>query len=191
LYKNLGIQVNFTALGARLFFNRPLGDFTNRTVDLADVLESSADQLIDRLHDAESWKRRFHILDQEIASRMAAARRPADPVVWAWKELVATGGRARIHDLVREVGWSERHFATRFRSEIGLSPKAFARVLRFARAVRLLTNGIAPSLADIAPTCGYYDQAHFIRDFRAFAGTTPTALIASRFPGQAGFRADA
>jgi AraC-like DNA-binding protein len=87
------------------------------------------------------------------------------------------------------VGWSERHFAVQFREQVGVAPKAFARILRFARAVRLLTSDRAPDLADLALACGYYDQAHFARDFRAFAGTTPTALLESRFPAHSGFRA--
>lgn len=186
---NLGIQVNFTAIGARLFYDRPLADFTNRTVELADIFGRSAGRFIEQLEDAASWEMRFNILDREIASRITSARQPARAVTWAWEELVKTGGRARITDLVREVGWSERHFVVQFRDHVGVAPKAFARILRFARAVRVLTNHPAPDLADVAQACGYYDQAHFTRDFRAFAGTTPSALLNSRFPEHAGFRA--
>jgi AraC-like DNA-binding protein len=187
---NQGLQVNFTAVGARLFYDRPLSDFTNLTVDLADVFGRSADRLIAQLHDATSWEMRFSILDQEIASRIVSSRPPARAVTWAWEELMKTRGRARIADLVRQVGWSERHFVVQFRDQLGLAPKAFARILRFARAVRVLTNNQTPDLAELAHACGYYDQAHFTRDFRAFAGTTPSALLDSRFPEQAGFRAD-
>jgi AraC-like DNA-binding protein len=186
---NLGIQVNFTAIGARLFYDRPLADFTNRTVELADIFGRPAHRLIDQLDDAASWQMRFDILDREIGSRIAAAREPARAVTSAWQALMRTGGRARIADLVREAGWSERHFAVQFRDHVGLAPKAFARILRFARAVRVLTHHPAPDLAEVAQACGYYDQAHFTRDFRAFAGTTPSALLRSRFPDHAGFRA--
>src|SRR5258706_347288 len=96
-------------------------------------------------------------------------------------ELVRTGGRVRIAEVVGRSGWSERHLAARFREEIGLAPKAFARTLRFAAAVRALKTAAAPVLADLAQACGYYDQAHFTRDVGAFAGATPTELIVSRF----------
>jgi AraC-like DNA-binding protein len=187
---NEGLQVNFTALGARLCYDRPLGELANRTVDLADIFARSTTRLLDQLHAAPSWESRFDILDREIASRIAAARHPAREVVWTWQQLAGTGGRARIADLVRAVGWSERHLASQFRDEIGLTPKAFARTLRFGRAVRLLTSPDGGSLANVAQACGYFDQAHFTRDVRAFAGTTPSALVESRYPANTGFRAE-
>jgi AraC-like DNA-binding protein len=186
-----GIQVNFTAIGARLFYDRPLSDFTNRTVELADVFGSSADTLIARLYDAASWETRFGILDYEIGSRIISARQPAQPVTWAWQELLKSGGRTPIAELVRQIGWSQRHFVAQFRDHVGLTPKAFARILRFSRAVRVLTTDKREvTLADVALECSYYDQAHFTRDFREFAGITPSALLESRLP-DGGFRAHA
>jgi len=187
---NVGLQVNFTPIGARLFYDRPLAELTNRTVELADVLEPSIEGLLAQLYDASAWEARFDMLDAEISSRIVSAHSPPAAVAWACGELVTTAGRARISDLVRHIGWSERHFAVQFRDHFGLGPKSLARMLRFARAVRALTSGHAPDLADIAQVCGYYDQAHFTRDFRAFAGTTPKALYESRFPAQAGFRSE-
>jgi AraC-like DNA-binding protein len=182
-----GLQVNFTALGARLFFARPLEDFANRIVDLEDVFGPSANCLTMELYDAGTWDARFTILDREIGSRIAAARGPSSPVAWAWRQLIETRGAARIGDLVHEIGWSEKHFIAQFRHHIGLPPKTFARVLRFGHAVRALKTGGQVRLADVAYQCGYYDQAHFARDFRAFAGVTPTELLDSRLPDEGGF----
>lgn len=182
-----GLQVNFTVLGARLFFDRPLDLLANCTVELDDVLGPFAGRLIASLYDAPTWELRFALLDREIASRLRVAREPAPAVIWAWQTLLRTGGAARIGDLVREIGWSRKHFVAQFSREIGQPPKTFARVLRFGRAVHLLTAGRDVRLADVAQECGYYDQAHFTRDFHAFAGVTPSALMASRLPAQAGF----
>jgi AraC-like DNA-binding protein len=184
-----GVQANFTALGARLFFNRPLADFSNRTVGLDDVFGAAARRLKAELLDATTWEARFAILDREIESRVQAARRPAREISWAWDQLSRTAGQMRIRTLVDEIGWSERHFARQFDRQIGMTPKAFARVLRFGRAVRHLTRGGEARLADIALDCGYFDQAHFTRDFRAFAGVTPSDLLASWRPAFGGFAA--
>lgn len=181
-----GLQVNFTALGARLFFQRPLADLANRTIELGDVL-GHADSWTAELFDAPTWERRFELLDRCIEARIAAASPPHAAIAWAWQQLVHSDGRARIGSLREQIGWSEKTFVARFRHELGLAPKPFARVVRFASAVRSLTRGDRPRLVDVAYDAGYYDQAHFSSDFRAFAGVTPTELLAERLPAEAGF----
>ena len=91
--------------------------------------------------------------------------------------------------MVQEVGWSQRHFIARFKHEIGVSPKVFARMLRFGRIVRAIRAGQIADLADLAVASGYYDQSHLNRDVREFAGTTPGELLASLLPGRGGFTA--
>jgi AraC-like DNA-binding protein len=184
-----GLQVNFTPIGARLFFARPNIELTNRTEALGDVLGKSGEELTSRLYEASSWDQRFDILDREVAHRIARARQPAPRVVHAWSRLVNAAGDIRIRELAIRSAWSGRHFTQQFRQEIGLAPKAFARVLRFRRAVRLLTAATREgSLAAVAQQCGYFDQAHLARDFHALAGVAPSALLANCLPQGAGFR---
>jgi AraC-like DNA-binding protein len=184
-----GLQVNFTALGARLFFQQPLHDLTNRTVELDNLLGGPVRDWTAELHDAPTWEARFELLDRLIESRMISSSTPPEAIAWAWRHLVQTGGKARIGFLVEQIGWSEKTLVSKFREELGLAPKALARVLRFAHALRALTGPDCPRLTDVAYDAGYYDQAHFSSDFRAFAGVTPTEMLALRLPAEAGFRA--
>jgi AraC-like DNA-binding protein len=89
-----------------------------------------------------------------------------------------------VNELAGELGCSRRHLARSFGSELGLPPKALARVLRFEHAVGLMRSG--RELADVAYSCGYYDQPHFNRDFRALAGTTPSDYLARALPEGSG-----
>ena len=82
-----------------------------------------------------------------------------------------------------ELECSRKHLIAVFRDQIGLPPKTVARVLRFQRAIRLYDGGGA-SWVDVAYACGYADEAHFIKDFRRFAGATPQAFLATRHPGE-------
>jgi len=174
---NFGVQIDLTALGARLLYGQPLEALANRIVDCDDVSAVFCDSLSSKLFEAPTWAARFDVLDREIASRVAVARPLNARVEWAWDTLIRTDGRARIDNVRRETGWSERHFAASFRQEFGLTPKAFANVLRFGRATQLLSGRSLPSLTEVALACGYFDQAHFNRDFQRFAGVTPTVAI--------------
>jgi AraC-like DNA-binding protein len=129
------------------------------------------------LHDAGTWQARFDLLDREIGTRIAAARRPASEVLCAWKRIVESGGLVTIGALVDETGWSQKHLISQFREHIGLAPKIFARVMRFGRAVDRLRRREHACLTELALDCGYYDQSHFDRDFRNFSGVTPTDLL--------------
>ena len=75
--------------------------------------------------------------------------------------------------LAERAGRSRRHLTARFREHVGLAPKTVARIIRFDRAVGLLQKGSGLSFVELAQECGYFDQAHLIRDFHEFAGTTP------------------
>lgn len=173
------VELRLTPLGAHLVLGIPLDELADRTTPIDDVW--GAAPLVDRLAHLPTWDARFDLLDRVLAARIAAARPLTPEVEGAWRRLVATAGAVPVADLVRASGWSRRHFARRFAAQAGLPPKTFARILRFDRAKARLEQPFA-SLAEVALDCGYYDQAHFNRDFRAFAGCTPTELLARRLP---------
>ncbi len=181
------VQVNFTILGARLFLQRPLKDLTNREVALDDVLGAEGRRLEMRLAEAVTWEERFDVLDRVILERIGTRNGVPDAVSHAWQRLLCRAGQVDISALARETGWSHKHFVAQFSEHIGLRPKALARVLRFGRAAELLKVSERGRFADIAYACGYYNQAHFTRDFTAFAGVSPSALLASRLPNRGGF----
>jgi AraC-like DNA-binding protein len=159
----------------------------NRAFAPEEILGEFSRELTHRLYDATSWDARFECLDHALTARM---RDPLDVpagVRCAWHRLVASRGRSSIASIVQEVGWSQRHFIAQFKHEIGVSPKVFARMLRFGRVVRAIRAGQTADLADLAIVAGYYDQSHLNRDVREFAGTTPGELLESLLPDRGGF----
>lgn len=178
-----GIQVNFTPIGARMFLGVSMDSIANRTIELEDVFGHSARNVIEQLQSAPTWDARFDNVDRLIAERLDAAPPTQSPVVWAWNKLQASGGNTPIASIVGETGYSHKHLINRFRNEIGLSPKTLARVLRFTRAVKMVrATGETVDWLDVASACGYFDQAHLIRDFREFAGMTPADFAARQLP---------
>jgi AraC-like DNA-binding protein len=180
-----GIQLRLSPLGARALLGMPAGELAGVDVAGSAVLGRAAYRIGEVLRDAATWPERFAALDRQLLAQGAqageAARQPAPEVVEAWRCLLRTGGTVPISRLAAHVGWSDRQLARRFRTEIGLTPKAAARVIRFDRARRLLQRGATGSLAQLAADCGYYDQPHLVREFNAFAGCPPTQWYAEEF----------
>jgi AraC-like DNA-binding protein len=184
-----GIEVRLAPLAARRLFGVPMHLLANRVVALEDLLGRDAERLVERLYEAPGWAPRFALLDDALARRLDAARPPSPGVAWAWGRLRATHGALPVGTLADELGWSRRHLAAQFREQVGVPPKLLARILRFDRVIALLRHADPERWAEVAYDCGYYDQAHFNRDFRQFADSTPTAFLASRMPDAGGFAA--
>ncbi|GIH78798.1 helix-turn-helix domain-containing protein [Planobispora longispora] len=169
-----GVQVNLTPLGARRLFGLPMSELAHRVVSLDDVLGPWAGAAVERLAAVPDWHDRLALLDALLTRRIHAAPESDPRVGWAWRRLRASRGALPIAELAGELGWSHRHLVSRFHDQIGMSPKAVARVMRFEHAAGRLRAGLPA--ADTAAACGYYDQAHMNRDFRAMAGATPRQL---------------
>ena len=93
-----------------------------------------------------------------------------------------SAGRCRIEDLAAHVGWSRRHLSERFRLATGVTPKQAARIARFEATRRLLTDPRRPPLAEVAVRCGYADQPHLAREWRALAGCSVGTWLREELP---------
>jgi AraC-like DNA-binding protein len=185
--EQMGFQVNFTLLGAYRFINVTMSDIANRCLDLGDLLgDAEAERLADSLHDAADWPTRFDLMDRFLLERFRRGRPMSPDVAWALKSLQASHGARSIGALSRDLAYSRKTLIQRFRTQVGLSPKAVASILRFAYAVERIRAADEQSWADLAIACGYYDQAHFNRDFRRYSGRTPREFCASLLPDGGG-----
>lgn len=174
-----GVQVDLSPLAARMIFRVPMRSLAREVVALEDLLGPTGRLLEERLVEVSTWEERFDLVETMLGARLEAAEAPPADIEWAWRRMVASGGRLGVAGLATELGCSRKHLAVRFGEHVGLPPKLVARMLRFRRASDLLSAS-GESLAGIAAACGYYDQAHLDRDFRDFAGTTPTAYVSER-----------
>ncbi|MEW5540504.1 helix-turn-helix domain-containing protein [Streptomyces cyaneofuscatus] len=174
-----GVQVSLTPLGARAVYGVPAAELAHRLVPLDELLGALGVELVDRLRAATSWAARFAVLDESLLRAVGRGDgdclyRVRPEVAEAWRRLVAAQGRVQVGAVATELGWSRRYLTERFRGEVGLSPKTFARVLRFEHAHELATARDPLPWADVATVSGYADQAHLVRDWREFTGRSPT-----------------
>jgi AraC-like DNA-binding protein len=103
-------------------------------------------------------------------------------VGYALGEFHAVPEGRSIAAVTDRTGFSARRFIDLFEREVGLTPKLFCRVRRFQKVLQTIQSGCAIDWAGIALNCGYYDQAHFIHDFRAFSGINPSTYLAAHTP---------
>jgi len=141
---------------------------------LGDLWGRDADRIQEQLRAAGSWDDRFAIAQAALARRYEQGRAASPEVAFAWAQMVTSRGQVRVGQLAAETGWSRKRLWSRFRSQIGLTPKRAAQLIRFDHAAHRLAAGHSAAL--VAAETGYADQSHLHRDVVAFTGATPRAV---------------
>jgi AraC-like DNA-binding protein len=174
------LGVKFRPGGAYPFLRDSADQLHNRHVVLADLWGRSALDLKEMLMEVPTPEARFHLLEEALLGRLAAARQPHAAVAYALSRFHSGGGiTPMLASVTEETGLSSRRFIELFRREMGLPPKLYCRLLRFRRVLKAINSNDVPAFTRIAADCGYYDQSHLIRDFREFAGLAPSAYVAA------------
>ncbi len=171
-----GVQFDLTPGGAARLFGLPPGELSRAVVPLCDLVPWR--DLPERLAECGDWAARLDLLEERLVARLADAEAPGW-VEWATGRIEASGGGVSIGGLADELGYSARHVERVFGQAVGLSPKTYARVVRFGRLFEALRSGEATPWVELAAAHGYSDQAHLAREVRAMTGLTPTAARAT------------
>jgi AraC-like DNA-binding protein len=169
-------NILFQPTGLNRLVGINMASLVNQDPAASDVLGKSATALGDAVRAAPDFHLRVAAVERWIGT-MLDARRTDGAIDHASRRMMAARGRARIEDLVQRSGFSASQFQRRFAAQVGMTPKLFARTIRFDRA--LIARRAAPgrSWTDIVHELGYFDQAHFVRECRAFAGLAPSGLV--------------
>jgi len=173
--------VVFRSGGAAAFFRERMDVLVNGHVDLEDLVGSRARNLRQRLLEATDSRARIAWLTRWLTEMSRNAVHFA-PIAHAAARLAHVPMVSRIGDACRELGMSPRRFGTLFREHVGMSPKRYARLQRFRAVVDSVQIGRSIEWSRVAADCGFYDQPHLVREFRDFAGMTPSAYVARRGP---------
>ncbi len=174
------IGVHFKPGGAYPFLGSPASELHNICVSLDTLWGSSGANLRAQLLEAETPEAKFHLLEQTLLQQATAPleRRPA--IAFALETFQTVPSLQTIADTTHRIGLSQRRFIQIFKEQVGLTPKLYCRIQRFQTVLRLVRQEASVDWVDIALACGYFDQAHFIRDFRAFSNFTPSGYLAQR-----------
>ena len=172
------IGVHFKPGGASAILGFSADELRDSVVELEDLWGAAAHELREQLLAARGASAKFAILEHALAARLARGRVDAAQqrrVFWARDQFIAGADELRIADVVDQLGISHKQFIEQFRRHVGLTPKLFCRIRRFQDVLARINTRKPVAWADVACACGYFDQAHFVHDFRAFSGLTPTS----------------
>jgi AraC-like DNA-binding protein len=173
----LGIQ--FKPGGAFPFLNMPANELQDLHVPLETLWKADGASLRARLLDAPTPEEKFRVLERCLLAQVKSSLGPNPMVGFALREFRRN---RTVSEVISQIGLTPKRFIDIFRREVGLTPKLYSRIHRFQEVLRNIRAGKQVSWADTAVSCGYFDQAHFVHDFRAFSGITPTEYVTLQGP---------
>jgi AraC-like DNA-binding protein len=174
------IEVRLSPIQAYSLLGVSPTDLGRGVVALEDLWGPRARRLREQLAAARTWDERFALTKSFLAQCDRPMRTPDPEVLAGWNRILTSRGQVKNGELAECLGWSHKRLGARFETQIGLTPKRAAMLVRFRYAVDGLLAG-RPA-ADVAADCGYTDQAHLCRDVSIFADHTPGALAAHYLP---------
>jgi len=186
------LGIGFTPLGASKFLRSTMKELVDVTVDLRDAIGNASNELGERCATAaalSTWNAARNAVAivhtaAEWTTRRAGGRTQDAALQYALRAIRETQGTISLDRLGSALNLSRSQFAQRFRDGTGLTPKRFARIVRFHNALSLLAKNA--EIASVAAELGYYDQSHMYRDFEEFGRITPREFQpANRYPGSA------
>jgi AraC-like DNA-binding protein len=185
--------VHFKPWGMSPFTAMPASELRDRWAPVDAVWQRSVDRIRNQAGGPASAAGTLRVLEEVLRSRLAEGpSRGLGLVQHTGGQLAASHGGLPVGALADAAGVSGNHLATQFKSHVGVTPKRVARIYRFARLIWSVDAPRAVDWPGLAQTAGYFDQAHFGKEFKAFTGHTPTEYLAlrHRFPAEQGFPPD-
>ena len=164
-------------------FDVPHDELANRTLDGEEVFGAAARRWQEELANLKTHEDRIAALQGRLSEWLRGRERRDAAFEFAVGRLRQCQGHVRVEDVARQIGWSRRHLERRFREYVGVGPKTLASVLRFHAAYKRLRRPGANRHGE-AVRDAYFDQSHFLKEFKRFTGMTPRLYTASRDYGR-------
>lgn len=177
----LTFTIHFQPTGFYRLFHIPLPELTNLTPNAADVIGGDIRVLYERLQEAPSPQAKVSLAESYLLKKMRSVQ-SYHPVQTAAAAIQNHRGQVSVAALATACNLGLRQFERVFAEAVGVQPKQYCRIVRFAHVLELKNKGPHRSWTEVAYEAGYFDQMHLIRDCKAFADETPSALVQTWLP---------
>lgn len=182
------VSIIFQPGGLNRFLNIPLTELFDNGYSARDVIGKEIEELLDRSHDSTSFSELNHIVQNYFLKKLSKIEREL-PIDYALRHLLVNYN-TNLDKIAGMACMSIRNFERKCKERLGMTAKMYARIARFHTAYRMLGSKPIISWADLTYEAGYYDQTHFIKDFKEFARVTPTIFYKELTDGQPQFQLD-
>lgn len=176
------IGVHFKPGGCYPFVDFPMLELNDLTVELDHIWNKDANTIREAILHELSIDKRFSILENYFLQKGKNKMENHVLVHYSVSQLVQSPQMWTIKNLSDKTGITQKHLITLFKKYVGLSPKMFSRIHKFQKVIRLIEQQKKIDWSMLAYECGYFDQAHFIKEFQAFSGINPAAYLGKRGP---------
>lgn len=172
------VGIVFRPAAMHTLFNLPVSELTNERLNIGEILRGGdLRDLQDKIAESASHQERLGLLTQFLNKQLRENESRFDRIDFVANKIVASRGIIQISDLSTDLFMCRRQFERKFFQKVGLSPKYYARIRRMGYLCSLMAGKRQVNWQNLFYDCGYYDQAHFIKDFTEFLGRTPTDYI--------------
>lgn len=171
------IVVEFRKGQAYPFICESMHALTNHVVDAELVLKNDILQLREKLIEQPDPDQKFKILERDLLKFYINQLEKNPFVDFFISNILKSPNQTRLKALSEKVGYTQKHIIKMFKDHVGVAPKEFLKVIRFQKAINEIEKHRNINWSYLAMDCGYYDQSHFIADFKTFSGFTPSEYI--------------
>jgi AraC-like DNA-binding protein len=182
--RNTMLGIRFYPHAAACFLGRQVGQFNNQVIDFNDIYGSAVRELHSRLLHNTDWNKRVNLLEEFLLKQLAvSAKKLSKMEVMGniMNEIRKEDFYENITGIASRYGITSRYLQKLFLQYTGLTPKLYTKINRFQNSLKLVSKKDR-SLTAIAYDCGYFDQSHFIREFKYFSGHTPSGYSQENSP---------
>ena len=169
--------ISFFPTGLFPILKIPVSEFKDKTIELNLIIKDFTESIEDKLNKTHSIPEAITVIENELIKIVDISLMPSKEVYHAFELFNKHINESGINVLCEEYGINQRRLERMFNKYIGMSPKLFYKIKRFQRIVNSLEKTENESFTTLAYNNNYYDQTHFIKDFKSFTGSTPTAFL--------------
>lgn len=159
------------------FYKIPMYGFTGERMDFLKIEQAQGTTLQHRIEQGHNTQERIFLIEDYFITLLASTQFATPEIIGAANTIFDKKGQLNISELLESIPMSRRSLERKFLNEVGLSPKTYAKIRRFGHTCKLMAGKRDVNLMDVLFEGGYYDQSHFIKDFKYFSGRTPKTYV--------------